>query len=150
MITTKLRQVLAAKHLAHAYLLAGPRGIGKRSAALLMAKAVLCDEHPREIRTACPCNSCRAVESAMHPDLFHLSCKDTEKAREISIDDVRELKNRFLLTASFGGYKIAVIERVELLGREAASAMLKLLEEPSGEALIIMTSDRPRSVLATS
>lgn len=142
-----LRSIAEGNRPLHACLLTGPHGVGKRRAALDLARATLC--HNGRFATSCSCVSCTAFAGGVHPDFFHLRPEAGRDSSQISIDDVRALKSRLGLTSALGGRKTAVIERVEMLSREAASAILKLLEEPSGRTLIILTAERYRSVLAT-
>ncbi|MDP3963694.1 MAG: hypothetical protein Q8Q39_04320 [bacterium] len=118
--------------LAHAYLFGGSRGSGTGEIARTVAAEAL--------KTA-------SEKLAAHPDFFVLERGMDDK--EISIDEIRALRQRLSLTAACGGYKVAIIERVELLAQESASALLKTLEEPQGKALIIMTTERHGAVLPT-
>lgn len=131
-ILKRLETALNSTTLAHAYLFSGPRGAGKTVAARGIAARVL-QTLPEKLIT--------------HPDFYVLERGGDDK--EISIDEVRLLRQRLSLTAAHGGYKVALIERVELLAQEAASALLKTLEEPPGRALIMMTTDRYGAVLPT-
>lgn len=134
-ILKRLECALKGNILAHAYLFTGERGSGKRETAWAFARTLLgCDDAHLEI----------------HPDFFMLSrLSEDDAEKEISIDEVRGLKQRLSLTSAMGGWKIAVVERVELLAKEAANALLKVLEEPQGQTLILMTTERYGAVLPT-
>jgi DNA polymerase III delta prime subunit len=121
-------------NLAHACLFCGPRGSGKNDTAFALAAALLqTDEN----------------KLGIHPDFFILERSVDSGDREITIDEIRAFRQRMSLTCAMGGWKVAIIERVELLSKEAASAMLKTLEEPEGRTLIIMTAERFGAVLPT-
>ena len=118
----------------HAYLFTGPQGIGKKRAARGIAQALLCVEKPGD---GCnTCESCQKVIANTHPDCTVVTLAPEKK--EITIDQVRELKRRFGLRALRGGKKVALIDGAHLLNSAAQSALLKLLEEPPGNALLIL------------
>lgn len=121
--------------LAHGYLFCGS-GSSTRKAAEELACQALGTTLPRLV---------------MHPDYGVLENVDGDTGREgiIGIDLVRELKHRLSLTSALGGYKVALVTQVQFLSSEAASALLKVLEEPAGQAVIMMTADRSSKVLST-
>jgi hypothetical protein len=123
------------RQLPHAFLFAGPRFAGKKKAAL---------------DAACRLLDVTEDQLAIHPDFYHLKRSGTEEDEsEIKIEEVRALKDRLALTPAFGGWKVAIIERAELLSKEAATALLKTLEEPYGKTVMIMTADRLSGVMPT-
>lgn len=87
---------------------------------------------------------------SLHPDMLVLerSC-DTDEHKEISINEVRTLKQRLSFTAGMGGWKVAILEGAELLSKEAASALLKVLESPTGKTVIVLIAERYGAVLPT-
>jgi len=125
--------------LGQAYLFAGPEGVGKKRAARDIAQTLLCMEKPD--RGCDTCESCRKVKANTHPDCVMVTLAPDKK--EISIDQVRELKRRLGLRALYGGKKIALIDDAHLLNPAAQSALLKLLEEPPGSALLILIATNP-------
>lgn len=129
-----LLSAVAHDRLAHAYLFIGPAGIGKKKTALALAQTILCQEKPREGCGAC--TACAAVLAGTHPDLILLA-PEAEK-QSLVIDQVRELQRLLVLKPVLGGKKIAVLEEAHLLTAQAQSALLKLVEEPPGDALLIL------------
>lgn len=138
---TILRRALATGRLAHAYLFEGPEGVGKRLMALALARAVFCREG-----TGCgDCPACRKVDHHNHPDL-HLVEPD---GASIKIDQVRALQREMAFRPLEGRKKICLIDGADRLNPAAGNALLKTLEEPSGEALLILLSPRSEAVLGT-
>jgi len=129
-----LRQALASGRLGHAYLFTGPAGVGKKRTALALAQALLCDDKPRE---GCGvCAGCVSVAAGTHPDLFVVA--PVAGKRDVTIDQVRDLQRLLGLHAVRGGKKVALLDDAHLLNPAAQSALLKILEEPPGDALLIL------------
>ncbi len=121
--------------LAHAYLFTGQRGAGKNQMARQVASMLLGVD-----QAAC----------GTHPDCMILERSGPDDARrEISIDEVREFKKRLLLTSAYAGWKVAILEGAEMLSREASSALLKILETPTGKTVIMLIAERYGAVLPT-
>src|SRR5690606_4245154 len=140
--------------LAHALLLAGSPGAGKRRTAEALAQGLLC-ETPRTGREgglACgACSGCRWFEAGNHPDfrLVSLLEKDGKLAWEISIDQVRQLEDFAGLSAFRDGARVVLVDPAETLSVPAANALLKLLEEPGGRTWFLLVTHRPDSLPAT-
>lgn len=136
-----LRRALGANRLAHAYLFEGPEGIGKQLVALALTRAVVCSEG-----TGCGrCIACRKVDHHNHPDL-HLLVPD---GAQIKIEQVRDLQKELSYRPLEAPKKICLIESAERMNPAAGNALLKTLEEPSGNALIILLSAHPERILPT-
>jgi len=130
---------LEAGKLAHALLIEGPAGTGKTGLATAMVALLLCRE-PREF--ACgQCRSCKLLAGAAHPDFFDL--QPEEGSEVIKVDQVRALIGKLDLTTSISMRKIAYIHPAEKMNGAAANALLKSLEEPAGDAVLILVSDDP-------
>ncbi len=166
-----LSSTVSSNRLAHAYILAGPDGSGRLTAALDMAKARIC---PEEEKGFCGrCRQCRLVNNLIHPDVRITiprmkTTKDEDtiglfKARAedgitplripgntyISIDQMREMGHR-LSRKSFEGYGyVEIIYDAHRLRREAANAILKILEEPPDGALLVLITSRVSGMLPT-
>jgi DNA polymerase-3 subunit delta' len=144
--------------LHHAWLLAGPRGVGKASFALAAAQRVLAeaagppvgapgletpDDHPVG----------RLVTAASHPDFRRLerieNKSGTGLARNISVDQVRELGELFAVTPAFSPWRAVVIDSVDDMEASAANALLKMLEEPPANSLFLLVSHVPGRLLPT-
>lgn len=146
--------------LPHALLLRGPQGIGKFDFAMNLAQSMLC-EKPAATGLACQsCPSCHWFQQEIHPDFRllqpdALSAPDEEKeggkkpARQISVDQIRELSDFANLSAHQGGYRVVLINPAETMNANAANALLKTLEEPTTNMLIILVSHKPQQLLPT-
>lgn len=131
-----LTNALVSGRLAHAYLFVGPSGVGKKRTALALAQAVLCPDKPGE---GCGiCTACQTVASGAHPDLSLLA--PAAGRTTLGIDQVRDLQHFLSLRSARGNRKIALIEEAHLLTPQAQSALLKIVEEPPGAALLILLS----------
>ena len=132
--------------MAHALMLAGPKGIGKERLALALAQRLLCTAEMSKY--ACgSCKSCQLLLAGNHPDLSVL--EPEEEGKRILIDPVRKLCTLLSKTAQQGGWKLAVIMPAESMNISASNALLKSLEEPQGKTLLILVSHRPGMVSAT-
>jgi len=152
-----LGQAAASGRLAHAWLITGPRGIGKATLAYRFARHLLAGgeggegkgslalapEHPVFQRLAARGHGdLRAIERGVDPR--------TKRARkEIVVDDVRGLHDFFTLTASESGWRIAIIDAADEMNRNAANAVLKILEEPPPRGLLLLVSHAPGRLLPT-
>jgi DNA polymerase-3 subunit delta' len=136
--------------LAHAYLLLGPTGVGKRTFAQELAQALLCEQLPcgpergaARLAACRRCAACHLVQAGTHPDLYSLS-RDPE-SNEVSIDQLRELMAHFQLTAARGRGKIAILGDADDWSEAAANCFLKTLEEPPpGSLFLLVGSSRDR------
>ena len=139
--------------LAHALLLHGAAGVGKRVFADAFARALLC-QSPGVDGAACEtCRACAFFVAGTHPDLVrvNLELRDDGKTRtEIVVDQIRALSERLVLTAQFGGYQVAIIDPADALNSSASLiALLKTLEEPTANTILILVSDYPARLSAT-
>lgn len=133
-----LRRLDSGK-LAHALLIEGPAGTGKTELATAMVALLLCRE-PREF--ACgQCRSCKLLAGAAHPDFFEL--QPEEGSEVIKVDQVRAMIGKLDLTTSISSRKLAYIHPAETMNSASANALLKSLEEPAGDAVLILVSDDP-------
>ncbi len=145
----RLAQAQAADRLPHALLIAGSRGLGKRRLAELLARARLCP-HRRPDGHACgDCPDCRLIPAGSHPDLMRVAPDRESKSGEVTIDAVRELGERAVLTAVRGRHKVVVIDPADRMNAPAANALLKTLEEPAGDTLMVLVAERLGRLPAT-
>jgi DNA polymerase III subunit delta' len=144
--------------LHHAWLLTGPKGVGKASFAMLAARRLLAeaagppvDLPGLEIPGTHPIAA--LVEAGSHPDLMVLERKVDEKsgasARSITIDQVRGLQRLFATTGSYSNRRVVIIDAVDDLERGGANALLKNLEEPPEGSLFLLISHAPGRLLPT-
>ncbi|HFJ9907236.1 TPA: DNA polymerase III subunit delta' [Pseudomonas aeruginosa] len=134
-----------AQH-AHAYLLYGPTGIGKRALAEHWAAQLLC-QRPAAAGACGECKACQLLAAGTHPDYFVLEPEEAEKP--IRVDQVRDLVGFVVQTAQLGGRKVVLLEPVEAMNVNAANALLKSLEEPSGDTVLLLISHQPSRLLPT-
>jgi DNA polymerase-3 subunit delta' len=138
-VLSLLTQNFKEGNIAHAYLLAGPHHIGKRTLALNIAQAVNCDgtEPP-----CGQCHSCRRIAQEKHADVIFTHLNSNV---EISIDSIRELQHLANLPPYEGKYKVFIINDAEYLSIEAANCLLKILEEPPSKVLwLLLASEENR------
>ncbi len=133
--------------LAHAMLIAGPIGIGKRALAKNMAASLLC-EAPVNHNACGQCRGCQLFAAGSHPDFLTLE-PESGGSGILKIEGVRDLTAFSQLTSQYKGYRVAVLAPAEAMNRNAANALLKTLEEPPAEMVLILVSDAPARLPAT-
>jgi DNA polymerase-3 subunit gamma/tau len=134
---------IGSSRVGHAYLFTGARGVGKTSAARILAKALNCVSGP----TAQPCNTCdicRAVSSGEDVDVVEI-----DGASNRGIDEIRQLRQNVGVRPSRARFKIYIIDEVHMLTREAFNALLKTLEEPPEHVKFIFCTTEPEKVPVT-
>ena len=136
-----LRRSLAANRLAHAYLFEGIEGCGKMLTAFSLVEALFCGSP--EPCGACP--ACRKMANRHHPDLHLL---EPEKG-VIKIDRIREIQRELSLRPVDAPKKACIVSQADRMNQAAANAFLKTLEEPPGNAVLILLSDTPTALLPT-
>lgn len=149
------RRLIDSGQLPHALLLFGNSGLGKADFAHELAAAVLCQQPDAEHRACGHCASCQLLSAGTHPDLYSL--KPVEKknttskkpALRIRIEDIRSLCDSLNQTSQFSGYRVAIIDQAEQMTLEAANSLLKTLEEPGAQVLILLVSSRPNRLPVT-
>lgn len=143
----QLWQHRMADRLPHAMLLSGPAGLGKLMFARRLAQALLC-ESPDTGGDACgQCRSCRLFQAGSHPD--YSPVQPVEEGKVIKIDQIRDLCAFLGYTPQYGGYKIALLEPADRLNSNAANSLLKTLEEPPGNCLLLLVTAQPARLPAT-
>jgi DNA polymerase-3 subunit delta' len=148
----------ATRKLHHAWLLAGPKGVGKARFAHAAARRVLADAAgpPSElpgIATDDKHPMVRLIEAGSHPDMRWLRRVENEKAgnlaRNISVDQIRGLGDLFDLSPAMSDWRVAVIDTIDELEGSGANALLKMLEEPPPNSLFFLVSHAPGRLLPT-
>lgn len=142
----QLNQQIVASKLPHALMFAGPKGVGKRHLAESLAQLLLCLT-PIEGTPCGKCRGCQLNKVQNHPDLLRVEPEDGSKG--IKVDQVRALIDDLGKTSQQGGYKVVVLEPAEGMNSNSANALLKSLEEPAANTLLILISHAPSSVLPT-
>jgi DNA polymerase-3 subunit delta' len=136
-----LSRALANGRVAHAYLFTGPDGIGKRLMAMALARAIVCEEQ----RGCGNCLACRKIDHQNHPDL-HILDPD---GKSIKIEQIRSFQKELNLKPLEAPRKICMIEQADAMTVGAANALLKTLEEPRGDTLLVLLSAQPNLLLET-
>ncbi len=140
-----LRQALAQDRLHHAYVFVGPAGVGKRTVALALAKAVHCGAATHDFCGRC--ENCVKIDNRNHPDVRLL--QPLPGKRDISIEQVRTLERQLAYRSFSGGKKIVVIDPASLMNLAAQNALLKTLEEPPAGSVLILVSESAGGLLPT-
>lgn len=140
-----LRRSLLSGKTAHSYLFEGVPGCGRKKTATALIQALFCMSLPDD---ACGvCASCRRIDSGNHPDI-HLIAPLPDK-RDISIDQLREMQRDLSLRPYEAPRKACIIDPAERMSVNAANSLLKTLEEPPGDALIILLTENAGMLLPT-
>jgi DNA polymerase-3 subunit gamma/tau len=142
-IARALQQAIAGGRVGHAYLFTGARGVGKTSAARILAKALNCVHGP----TPTPCNECdvcRRVSAGDDVDVLEI-----DGASNRGIDEIRQLRQNVAVRPSRVRYKIYIIDEVHMLTKEAFNALLKTLEEPPEHVKFIFATTEPQKIPIT-
>ncbi|MFX4262896.1 DNA polymerase III subunit delta' [Pelotomaculum propionicicum] len=139
-----LFKAVAGGRVAHAYLFAGPEGVGKETTALSFARALLCSS-PTGGDACGVCRECRQVSGGNHPDFSLVE----PSGSSIKIEQVREIQRRAPYRPYQGGRKVFLIRQAEAMTAEAANCILKTLEEPPADTVFILVSARPQLLLPT-
>ncbi|MCX5667625.1 MAG: DNA polymerase III subunit gamma/tau [Candidatus Omnitrophica bacterium] len=142
-ITTTLENAIAQSRVAHAYIFAGPRGVGKTTTARIFAKALNCERGP----TADPCNkcpSCLEITQGSSLDILEI-----DGASNRGIDEIRNLRENVKFSPSKGRFKVYIIDEVHMLTLDAFNALLKTLEEPPAHVKFIFATTQAHKVPPT-
>jgi DNA polymerase-3 subunit delta' len=138
-----LSQAVRHQKVAHAYLFSGPDGVGKKTTALSLAQALNCHQQGGD---ACmECSSCRKIEQGQHPDVQVIK----PEGEYIKIEAIRRLQQEMASKPYEGRVKTQVIDEADRLTPQAANCLLKTLEEPASNSLLILVSAHPYNLLPT-
>jgi DNA polymerase-3 subunit delta' len=136
-----LKRILGSARIAHAFLFSGPEGVGKKKTAIAFIQQLFCAE-----RSGCgSCGPCRKIASGNHPDIHTLQ----PDGQFIKIDQVRDLQKELGYRPYEALRKVCIIDGAEKLNQSSGNALLKTLEEPPGNALMILLTSAAESVLPT-
>jgi DNA polymerase-3 subunit delta' len=144
----QIGQLITSGRLPHAMFLHGNQGLGKTDFAVSLANVLLCKTPAADHKACGTCQACLLLAAKTHPDLYYLkpvpaeNTKSKKPTLNIRIADIRELCSKLIQTSQYGGYRVAIIEQADQLTLSAANSLLKTLEEPGKDVLIILTSAR--------
>ncbi len=149
---------IKTNNVKHSYIFFGVNGVGKKFTAIQFAKSLLCEQSKGSL-SCDSCETCLKIDEGTHPDVIVVDYDfqkqvllKTEKSNTISIETIRYLKQFFSLTTYLGKYKIAIIDSAETLQKDAANSLLKLLEEPADNCIIILITTSlgvlPKTILS--
>ncbi len=142
-ITTTLKNAIELDRVAHAYLFAGPRGIGKTTTARILAKALNCEKGPTS-KPCSKCQTCLEITGGSSLDILEI-----DGASNRGIDEVRNLRESVKFAPSKARFKVYIIDEVHMLTAEAFNALLKTLEEPPPHVKFIFATTQAHKVPPT-
>jgi DNA polymerase-3 subunit gamma/tau len=146
-VAAVLRGAVARGRVGHGYLLTGPRGVGKTTAARILAMALNC---PNRDPTGDPCGECDDCRRVWGGSA-NLDVVEIDAASNRGVDDARELRERAMYAASQEGhYKVYIVDEAHMLTREAWNALLKILEEPPPRVVFVFATTEPQKIAATA
>ncbi len=144
-VAQALINALRLERIAHAYLFTGPRGVGKTTAARILAKAINCTGNPEgEVEPCLNCPSCDDFETQRSLSIFEIDAASNNK-----VEDIRDLRENVRILPQGGHRKVYIIDEVHMLSNAAFNALLKTLEEPPPHVLFIFATTEPHKVLPT-
>ena len=146
-VTGVLRGAVAGGRVGHGYLLTGPRGVGKTTAARILAMALNC---PRREPSGEPCGECEDCLRVWNGSA-NLDVVEIDAASNRGVDDARDLRERAMYAASREGrYKVYIVDEAHMLTREAWNALLKILEEPPPRVVFVFATTDPQKIGSTA
>ena len=142
-VVATLRGAIERQQIAHAFLFSGPRGVGKTSAARVLARALNCESGPT-VSPCDQCNQCKEIGVGSSLDVIEI-----DGASNTGVDDVRAIKDEVLFPPAAARYKVYIIDEVHMLSTSAFNALLKTVEEPPPYVVFIFATTEIHKVPAT-
>ena len=146
-VAAALRGAVAGNRVAHGYLFAGPRGVGKTTAARILAMALNCERRGAAGAPAGePCGECDSC-TRIWTGAANLDVVELDAASNRGVDDARDLRERAMYAASAEGrHKVYIVDEAHMLTREAWNALLKILEEPPSRVVFVFATTEPQKI----
>src|SRR6266481_8283654 len=146
-VAAALRGAVAGSRVAHGYLFAGPRGVGKTTAARILAMALNCERRGAAGAPAGePCGECDSC-TRVWTGAANLDVVELDAASNRGVDDARDLRERAMYAASAEGrHKVYIVDEAHMLTREAWNALLKILEEPPPGVVFVFATTEPQKI----
>jgi DNA polymerase-3 subunit delta' len=138
---------VAHSEVRHAYLFTGPQGVGRRTLAIRLAQALNCQQPPAPGTPCLQCRNCQQIARMEHPDLAVVAADQV--GGTLKVDQVRELQHSLSLAPYAARYRVALLLRFEEAHISAANALLKTLEEPPQQVVLILTAESAETQLPT-
>lgn len=143
-VAVTLKNAIRTGHLAHSFLFCGPRGVGKTTAARILAKTINCENISQDFEACGKCNSCVSFQQNASFNIHEL-----DAASNNSVEDIRSLVEQVRFPPQSGKYKIYIIDEVHMLSQGAFNAFLKTLEEPPSYCKFILATTEKHKILPT-
>ena len=140
-----LKNSIRKNRVAHAYLLEGIKGTGKKDLALLMTKTLFCNALVDEYKPCEACNNCRRINSGNHPDVH----KVAPDGLSIKVQQIRDLQEEFSKKGVESARKVYMINHADKMSVSAANSLLKFLEEPNSQTVAFLLTEQPQQILPT-
>lgn len=146
-----LKKSVSSGHISHAYIFEGPAGVGRFSAALSFAKAILC-ENSRGGEPCGVCKSCVMAEASSHPDIRVVSNKlydESVNSSDIVVGTIREMKKEIYIKPFYSDRKVYIVPAADTINETAQNSLLKVFEEPPKYCTVILIAENTSSFLPT-
>jgi DNA polymerase-3 subunit delta' len=143
-----LKSHVANQKLRHAYLFTGPQGVGRRTLALRLSQAINCLQPPSPGEFCGTCANCKRFAAMQHPDLTVIQAE--QEGGTLKVDQVRDLQHTLALSPYEAAYRVALLLRFEEAHPSAENALLKILEEPPAQVILLLTASSLEVVLPTT
>src|SRR3974390_2865203 len=142
-VTESLQNAIKNNRVAHAYIFSGARGVGKTTAARILAKALNCVHGPTP-EPCGVCDSCKEIAAGTSLDVIEI-----DAASNRGIDQIRELREMVRYAPAAARHKVVILDEAHMLTGEASNALLKTLEEPPERVIFVMATTEPENLVDT-